>query len=126
MAENEVPSGEWRKCLRGTWIGLEQETVEIPSPDGTLPMRCPGCSFETVPIDMHAETRTNALFEMGSYGWPSWMKTAQPDGWQPREHPGYSEMRLWAIRQEKRCFNHMMHMKNSYKKHMTIDVDIQP
>ena len=66
-------------------------------------------------------------FERGDYPYPAYLaaKGPQPADWKPRPHPGYRKMCEWQKAQN-RCFRHVAHLKNSYKKHAGIEVDLTP
>jgi hypothetical protein len=105
------------KCTKGTWVGYQNLLA-----DG---LTCPGCKS---PVrEMREERRNETIFnfEQGNYEWPSYMRHPSPPNWQPRPHPGFSEMMRWA-RESGRCFNHMIHIKNSYMKHVQIPVEVEP
>lgn len=110
-------SEQFYTCLRGTWIGPESDIL-----DGEL---CPYCKSPVAKTDIKKHWKDAADTEVGVYEWPSYKKTAPPDGWRPRPHPGYVAFWRWAMSQN-RCFNQIMHMKNSYAKHMGIEVDVEP
>jgi len=63
--------------------------------------------------------------ENGIYDWPAYKRDPQPATWRPHARTNYVKMWMWQIEQ-KRCFKHPMHLKNSFKKHTGIDVDIEP
>lgn len=107
----------WMKCTRGTWIGPIEELSASRS--------CPGCASEVVPTDIDQHWADVEAVERGDYVWPSYKKTAQPEGWMPKRHPYFIVMCRWAI-STKRCFNHIVHMRNAYKKETGIFVDIEP
>jgi hypothetical protein len=97
-----------------TWVG---------EANGTRPPGCPFC---------HGTLREAPIFwimvddiERGEYPWPGYMKTGPLPEWKSRPHPGYRAMWMWALEQQ-RCFRHVAHLRNSYKKHTGNDVEIEP
>jgi len=105
----------WFRCSKGTWIG------EKASASGS----CPFCANPALAIDIAQHWADVGGVERGEYSWPSYKKKPAPADWKPRPHPGFGEMWVWALAQN-RCFNHMVHLKHSYKKNTGIEVDIEP
>ncbi|HVI10180.1 MAG TPA: hypothetical protein VND65_17960 [Candidatus Binatia bacterium] len=65
-------------------------------------------------------------FEKGEYTLQHFGETVTnvpAEGWRPRPHPGYVAMWKWA-QESNRCFRHAVHLKNSYRKHTGVDVDL--
>jgi hypothetical protein len=102
-------SERYARGISCTWFGVAQRD-------------CPFCHGAIVVLDNPADWwEPINRFESGDYG--HFGKIPQQVGWRPRPHPGYRAMWDWAIAQQ-RCFKHPAHLKNSYRKHTGIDVDM--
>ncbi|MGB2633893.1 MAG: hypothetical protein WAM58_08155 [Candidatus Acidiferrum sp.] len=103
------------KGVNCTWVGEGAEASASGS--------CPFCAG-----DLHeAPTFWQDIdaIERGDYTWPTYKKEPPLPEWKPQPHPGFRAMWEWAKAQQ-RCFKHVMHLRNSYKKHTGIVVGIAP
>jgi hypothetical protein len=97
-----------------TWIG-ERNTEQT--------LACPFCAGALREVPTFWADVDGV--ERGEYTWPSYKKTSAPPDWQPRPHPGYRSLWEYAIAQN-RCFKHIAHLRNSFKVHAGILVEIEP
>src|SRR6266699_436195 len=81
---------------------------------------CPFCQQGLDDTDHKQFLETLRAYERGEYEWAEYSKKEQPLDWKPRPHPGYVDMRAWAILQES-CFRHPVHLRNSFHKHKGIE-----
>ena len=106
---------EMVKSLNCTWTSIQAISEAAI---------CPSCGSACVIVFAEEEEQRIADFEAGHYQWIDYnLKDHEPPGWQPRPHPGYSAMLAWA-REQPRCFKHVMHLYNSYKKYTGNVVDM--
>lgn len=85
---------------------------------------CPFCKMALKDADQAEFQQKLEAFENGEYSFSDYNnKEPEPAGWTPKPHPGYVAMWNWA-RSQDRCFRHVAHMRNSYKKHTGTDVDL--
>lgn len=90
---------------------------------GKLP-QCPHCGGGTMAVSTEELIGKNGAFESGNYKFNEYdTKNQEPPNWKPHPHPGFIAMLYWATSQP-HCYKHIMHLRNSYKKHVGIDVDM--
>jgi hypothetical protein len=118
MEERTAQTGEIVSGLRCTWFGPREEL----SASGNC-LFCAGPVGSPFPEEKFWSD-VDAV-ESGNYIWPTYKKTAQPTDWKPRPHPGYRAMWEWA-RTQRRCYVHVAHLRNSYRKHTGNEVEIEP
>lgn len=121
MERAESLNLDYIRCVLGTWV-ISMEEMED---SGEKIKKCPHCGGVVEKIRATDFWKEKVQFQLGNYAWPTWKKTTQDATWKPKEHPGYIEMWQWAA-QQGRCYSHIAHLKNSYKKHAGITVDIEP
>jgi hypothetical protein len=106
--ENVFVSG-----ARCCWFGHITEAAA----SGT---KCPHCLQPLMEWSSEAAYWKNVgAFERGEYD--------VDDDEKPKPHPGYIEMVKWGLgqmRDRRECYKNIVHLKNSYKKHVGIDVDV--
>jgi hypothetical protein len=87
-------------------------------------MLCPHCGQALQLSDEEGFWRRLQDFEDGSYSSEHFGGDRTTDAdWKPHQHLGYVAMWKWA-QESNRCFRHAVHLKNSYRKHTGIDVDL--
>jgi hypothetical protein len=85
---------------------------------------CPTCSQNLQVTDEAGFWKRLQDFEDGTYSSEHFGAdaTSDPD-WKPHPHPGYVAMWKWQA-EVNRCFKHAMHLRNSYKKHTGVEIDM--
>lgn len=98
-------------------------TVILDADQLTPAGQCPYCGQDVKATPTIEADILNV--QNGNYTWPEYKKTPAPAGWQPHAREHFVDMWTWG-REQKRCFRHIVHLRNAYKIASGNLVDIDP